>query len=104
MIISSNLVIFQVCSWKSLKNVVKNEGNTISDHTAKTLHQCKRLCGLNGKCKSFSYIDSNDGTCTRSMACKFGNCHLKDKDVNPADPQKVTRGYKTYYKDCKGNW
>ena len=87
-----------------MKNVIKQEGNIVAAHYAKTLHKCKKHCGRNGKCKSFAYVSLKHETCTTTMACQFGNCHLKDKHVNPTEPQKVIMGYKTYYKDCKGNF
>ena len=87
-----------------MKNVIKQEGSIVAAHYAKTLEKCKKHCGRNGKCKSFAYVSLKHETCTTTMACQFGNCHLKDKYVNPTEPQKVIGGYKTYYKDCKGKF
>ena len=57
-------------------------------YSEKTLDQCKTLCNDNDRCNSLAFAG--------------GNCHLKDKCVESSEPQKVTGGYKTYYKDCSG--
>ena len=79
------------CSWHNLENVALSEGNTLQDSSGLTLQQCKDLCDQNLQCKSLAFRSS-------------GACHIKDKQINPSDSQKVISGYKTYYKGFSCNW
>ena len=86
--------IFIGCRWQALENVALNEGNSLSDSPNKTLEQCKALCEHTKLCASFAYS---------SFGFYRGWCTLKDKHVEPNEPQKVATGYQTYYKACYGN-
>ena len=75
----------------SLNNVAVDEGNSLSDHSGKSLDQCKDLCNLNENCNSFTFGQEER------------TCKLKDKCVLLPEPTKDNRnGYQTYYKRCKG--
>ena len=72
--------------WSSLDNVAEQEGNPVGDYSEKTLAQCKEICDESDMCNSLAFSD--------------GNCHLKDKCIDPSEPQRLVQGYQTHYKEC----
>ena len=73
--------------------VAKESGETISKVTDKELEECKSMCSMNVKCKSFMFKK------------KGGVCELHNKYIDQNDPKKYVPGQNTYTKPatCHGN-
>ncbi|CAK0890424.1 unnamed protein product, partial [Prorocentrum cordatum] len=80
------------------RSLVKAEGKSLGDFSAKRLDECAKKCDETPECHSFSYsanawLDGNKG------------CNLKDKVVTAgeAGSDSLDKGdYKTYYKVAAG--
>ena len=73
--------------------VATEPGVTISTVTDKELEECKSMCTMNVKCKSFMFKE------------KGGVCELHNKFIDENDPKKYVPGQNTYTKPaaCHGN-
>mmetsp|Transcript_3113 Transcript_3113/g.9211 ORF Transcript_3113/g.9211 Transcript_3113/m.9211 type:complete len:584 (+) Transcript_3113:3-1754(+) len=68
--------------------VVQQEGEALADHVDRfySLDECKQLCSSSPTCRSFAYFD--------------GDCHLKDRCVQPGDPMVSKSDFRTYFRPC----
>ena len=73
--------------------VAKEPGETISRVTDKELEECKTMCSMDVKCKSFLFKE------------RGGVCELHNKYIDENDPKKYVPGQNTYTKPatCHGN-
>ena len=72
-------------------------GNEVGHGSVKTLEDCQKLCEENKECNSISYGTYGDGS---------GYCSQYDKCITDSESylERNWNGYRTYYKDCNGNF